>query len=575
MNNPKELAFDAIVILAGHKQTSSLKGSPYAAQFKQSRPVIIVHADLRYVEYYFEHTQVENVLILHVYAKYASQLQANLIAKALNAKSIIAPLLWIDNALFIKYAAQAYAVDKIYSPTLQASKALKSINGKVDKGALATCSPKKLNILILYEAKSCIVSAIKEHLESYAAFSSHAIHYAVGTAADKEVMSFTPYDVIVIHFSLRLSVDHGAWTISPAVRNNLKKYSGLKVAFIQDEYDTTNTAIEWLKDLGIQLVFTCVPEKSIRKVYSAEKLPYVQFVNNLTGYVPERLVHFSTKLISQRPLAIAYRGRNLPFWYGNLGQEKEFIGKKMKQICQERGINEDIEWDESKRIYGEGWYDFLASAKATLGTESGANVFDFDGALKKNITLHLQQHPNTTYQEIDNLYLGEHEGKIQMNQISPKIFESICLRTALILFEGSYSNVLIPEEHYIVLKKDFSNIDEVLAKVEDDDYLTQLTNQAFQDIVVSGRYSYQSFVRLFDETLLTFGLKNRASQQVLLDTEWGKFRLFTAHIAAYIIQLSLTRHAKFLLRKCKPLHPFLYKIRKRLFILGDTLIKFN
>ena len=54
-----------------------------------------------------------------------------------------------------------------------------------------------------------------------------------------------------------------------------------------------------------------------------------------------------------------------------------------------------------------------------------------------------------------------------MNQISPKIFEAIRLRTALILFDGSYSDVVKPDAHYIVLKKDYSNIDEVFERLED------------------------------------------------------------------------------------------------------------
>ena len=82
-----------------------------------------------------------------------------------------------------------------------------------------------------------------------------------------------------------------------------------------------------------------------------------------------------------------------------------------------------------------------------------------------------------------------------MNQISPKIFESISLLTALILFECSYSDIVKPYVHYIPLKKDYSNVEELFEKLFDDEYLKQLTDQAFNDIILSQKYSYQHFIK--------------------------------------------------------------------------------
>ena len=88
-----------------------------------------------------------------------------------------------------------------------------------------------------------------------------------------------------------------------------------------------------------------------------------------------------------------------------------------------------------------------------------------------------------------------------MNQISPKFFEAIRLRTALVLFEGKYSDLVAPDTHYIPLKKDYSNIDDVFAKLEDFDLLESLTSRAYRDIVESGRYSYRSFVGEVDQLI--------------------------------------------------------------------------
>jgi hypothetical protein len=91
-----------------------------------------------------------------------------------------------------------------------------------------------------------------------------------------------------------------------------------------------------------------------------------------------------------------------------------------------------------------------------------------------------------------------------MNQISPKIFEAISHKTALILFEGSYSGVITPHKHYIPLKKDFSNVDDIFKILQDDDKLDSITNTAFNDCIASGKYSYQALITQFDAAIGRF-----------------------------------------------------------------------
>src|SRR5690606_30961167 len=129
----------------------------------------------------------------------------------------------------------------------------------------------------------------------------------------------------------------------------------------------------------------------------------------------------------------------------------------------ERGIPADIEIDEHKRLYGPSWHEFLGDCRATLGTESGANLFDWDGQLKEAVLAALMRDPDMTFESAYERFLRPHDNIVRMNQVSPRIFEAVALRTALVLFEGDYSGVVQPDEHYLPLKKDFSNVDEVLA----------------------------------------------------------------------------------------------------------------
>jgi glycosyltransferase involved in cell wall biosynthesis len=364
-----------------------------------------------------------------------------------------------------------------------------------DKHQNVTCN-QTLNILFLYDAGSVHVGTTRDHLLAFKHYSKHNIFYANAIGHSQSNIDFSAFDVIVIHYSVRLCLKYVAHTYLQA----LKDYTGYKILFIQDEYDTTNIAKEKILNIGIHTVFTAVSTEYLDKVYPTAEFSKVKFIQNLSGYMPEHLSqNFTIKPACERTLMIGYRGRNLPYWYGNLGREKYLIGKTMRQICNERNIVADIEVEDQKRIYGDKWFDFLANCRATLGTESGSNVFDFDGQISHKIKRALNKNPALTYEEIFATYLKKHEGKIIMNQISPKIFEAIALRTALILFEGSYSNVVQPNIHYIPLKKDFSNVDDVLAKLADCKYIDRMTEQSYQDIVQSGLYSYRHFVQnVFD-----------------------------------------------------------------------------
>jgi hypothetical protein len=217
--------------------------------------------------------------------------------------------------------------------------------------------------------------------------------------------------------------------------------------------------------------------------------------------VPLNFDRYQSKPVAERKTVIGYRGRPLPYHYGDLGREKVIIAQRMKEICDERGIPTDIEWSHEKRIYGDAWYEFVAGSKATLGTESGSNVFDDYGEIKENIEHALTEDPSLSYEVIHAEYIGDREGQIRMNQVSPRIFEAIALRTALVLFEGDYSGVVQPDIHFIPLKRDFSNVEDVLGKLQDDQYLTDLTDRAYRDVIASKKYNYRQFIRGVDDFL--------------------------------------------------------------------------
>ena len=184
-----------------------------------------------------------------------------------------------------------------------------------------------------------------------------------------------------------------------------------------------------------------------------------------------------------------------------LGFDKVRVGEVVKAYCDKHGVSNDIAWSEEARIYGPKWYDFLSSCKTTLGSESGSNVFDWNGDLSQIVDQYMNEHPQATPQEVYRSVIHEREIDGLMNQVSPKIFEAIASRTVLVLFEGEYSGVIKPGVHFIALNKNGNNISEVVDLILNGAYLDEMADRAWNDVIVTGKYSYQAFVDLVDNEL--------------------------------------------------------------------------
>jgi hypothetical protein len=379
---------------------------------------------------------------------------------------------------------------------------LRTLTHHIEKAENRRSAGHRYNVILLYDdLHSMHVRTITEHIEAIQRYSGHNITLVPATGHipgvdDAEgVIDFNVFDALVIHYSVRLSVEEH---LSSGMAKAVAGYDGPKLLYIQDEYENTEIARRWIERLGIDAVFTCVPLDQVDKIYPRNRFAKVDFVETLTGYVPEDAsLDDYAKPLADRRIVIGYRGRRLAHHYGRLGQEKIQIGVEVRERALKLGLPVDIEIDQSYRIHGNDWYRFLGSCRATLGTESGANVFDDDGELKRLAG----EHSSMPFEEFAKRYLEAHEGKVRMNQVSPKIFEAIRLRTALVLFEGSYSGVVEPDTHYIPLKKDFSNFDDVVRKISSLDYLEALTDRAYRDIIESGRWSYRAFAEEFSRYL--------------------------------------------------------------------------
>lgn len=368
----------------------------------------------------------------------------------------------------------------------------------------------RANILFCYSRIPSFTNAVRDYVTAFGAYSAHHIHYLDLDSATLP-HDLTPYDAIIFNYCYFARM----LKMSEVMKAQLTAYKGAKIAILQDEYDYFLWHEKNLISIGINGIITCVPEAYWPEVFRDPYFRNVRFMNALTGYVPESLIgKRSTTPLDAREWMLGYRARPVPFTYGALTYEKYALGVAMEAHCKTHGIKANIAVSEEARIYGEAWPAFIANCRAMLGSESGSNLFDFAGTVRPAVEAYVKAHPAADFAEVHAKLMSEVDGSIRMNQISPRVFETIALGTALVMFEGEYSGIVKPWVHYIPLKKDYSNLTEVFAALSNTATLQTMIDNAYQDIIASGAYSFHSYIKSVDEWLEPM-LGTRSAQEAI------------------------------------------------------------
>ncbi|OJJ18249.1 hypothetical protein BKI52_25845 [marine bacterium AO1-C] len=353
-------------------------------------------------------------------------------------------------------------------------------------------------------------ATVQEHIFSFIEHSEFPI-YGVNTelAFPKDLAKYS-FDAIILHYSV-FAAGH-TYEFSSAFLNYLREHHDTpKIAFFQDDYRNCQKRFKFIDEYNIDTVYTCMPEKYHDLVYKKYSNASTVFTT-LTGYVTPELPQIARKFrkpSSERTIDIGYRARQLDYYMGIGAQEKHEIGEKFLKISQEKGFDLalDIEVQDQKRLYGDDWYRFMGDCKGMLGVESGVSIIDVEDKVKEGCDAILKENPNITFQEIYDMYLHEWDNKLPYRTISPRHFEAAAFKTCQILFEGEYSGILKPNVHYIPLKKDFSNIDEVIQAFKNDDFRNQIVENAYNDFIDTDQYGYRAFINQeFDVYLKSLGL---------------------------------------------------------------------
>ena len=356
------------------------------------------------------------------------------------------------------------------------------------------------NVLVVYGLLTHPIRAWhRDHIQSFRRYGGARYFYVnVGVRRIPLWLRRVRFDAVILHHTLtgyRMQPPVLAWQLRRA--RAAKDLAPTRIAMIQDECIYTDLMSELIEDFEIDHVFSLAPPSEWEKIYPDIDHDRVRFHRVLAGYLDEETLARIEPIVAEageRPIDIGYRAWSGLVSLGRHGILRRRLAEVFNPAAERRGLRTDISVDQADVHFGDDWYRFLASCKYFLGAEGGATVLDRSGAFLIRTQRYLARHPGASFEEVEAACFPGEEGKLQLFAISPRHLEACATRTCQVLVEGEYSGVLRAGEHYVPVKKDLSNVEEVLDLIQSDSERARITDAAYRDVVASGRYTYRGLV---------------------------------------------------------------------------------
>lgn len=247
-----------------------------------------------------------------------------------------------------------------------------------------------------------------------------------------------------------------------------------KIFFIGNEYKLMPEKMAFCEAMNLALLVTQSSSPAVHDLYR-NRLGCPIYAVPYTGLDAE--LFYPTRDRKDRPIDIGYRSYDSPVYLGH--NERRLLAEFFSDYASGQNLTIDISLDPKDRFEESAWADFLNRCKGQLGSEAGGDFFELTDETRLKINQYITDHPNAPMQDIYQRFFAHYANPVPLRVISGRNIEAAGTKTVQILFEGDYNGYLKPDEHYISLKKDFSNIDEVMRKFRDEAYCHAITENAY------------------------------------------------------------------------------------------------
>lgn len=297
-----------------------------------------------------------------------------------------------------------------------------------------------------------------------------------------------------------------------------------KVLMPQDDYTDSAKLDRLAVTAKVDAIYSPLV-KGLERIYPKSIQAGIRFEEALTGYFDQTKIGARKKMAkphAQRSIDIGQRVNRLAPQFGEIGIRKFNIAEVVCSAAKKQGFITDFSADPGDVFLGEQWFQFLGETKFTVSCRGGSSIVDAHGKLAKRLDLLKKYLPWMTQEsafriaKIGCVVTGEFDA------ISPRLFDAAMMGVCQILLEDDYVGMK-PWVHYIPLKRDYSNVDEILSAMRDVDRVGTIVKNAYDYLIDPARFSYKSLVeKMIAVEIGTFGLGGGESTLVDVDAIYSR-----------------------------------------------------
>lgn len=295
--------------------------------------------------------------------------------------------------------------------------------------------------------------------------------------------------VVLLH-----SVFSNAQLLDGLLLESVQRLAHPKVFFIGNEYKLMPEKMAFAKALPVALLISQASLPAVHDLYGRRLRCPVAWLPNTgldTGLFTARTPR------TQRPIDLGYRADDAPAYLGH--RERREIAEYFTAAAARYGLAVDISTNPADRFSEAGWAAFLDRCKGQLGAEAGGDYFEIDDRTRLAVLEYERTHPGAGFAEIFGRFFEHYGPAVPIRIMSGRQIEAAGTRTVQILFEGRYDGCFAPDEHYIPLRKDFSNADDAIRKFKDPALCAAITERAYR--VASEQLTYERLIDRFADHL--------------------------------------------------------------------------
>ena len=275
------------------------------------------------------------------------------------------------------------------------------------------------------------------------------------------------YDLVIVSHA---AAGDDLEILAPAARW-LARRKGKLAVFIGNEYDLLDDKIAFIKRSRADVVCSQLPIDAARYLYgdcSPARVISVPHGLNPKVYRPNDSI--------ARHVDVGFIGDI--YWPFIGDNERTALIRRFQDAHEDMQLRCDI---RTSRVDRNQWAEFLCGCKAIIGAESGTYYLNDRGRLLTRARdYNLFQNRDASFEQVFDMFFRDQPRLVSGKSISSRHFEPIGTKTCQILLEGDYNGILKPDEHYIPVRRDLSDLDAAIAKFRDESNRTRIAENAYE-----------------------------------------------------------------------------------------------